>query len=471
MYNKDSIFILNFYIMTELITMSKNEEFRIKILESYKNKKVKTQEEAAKLMSIWNRQFRRIWIRYKESWAWWIVNRSRGKPWNRKLEKEKRKQIESIIMEPEYYDFGPTLMKEKLEEIYKIEISVETLRKIMIKEWLWESKEKRKYKQYNMRPRRPNEWDLIQFDWSYHEWFEKRNGGIVDCLLLAIDDATWNIIHAKFDDNEWLEAVFTFWKEYVKKTWVPREIYLDKFSTYKSNYPKATYEPDIPTKFWKVCSKLWIKLISAKSPQAKWRVERCNKTLQDRLIKEMRLLWINNVKSANKYLKDVFIPKFNEKFWKKPSSDLDLHRELNKWEMSELDWMFSIHEERVITNDYTISYKSSYYQLKKENMWFYPKLKVEVQEQFNWKLRIIFRSKEVAYNKLNYKPISYSKKISQKEKNKLEKVKKKRDTERHQNSKKKQKRYLKFKEDLEQKWLLWKELHKEASRLAFSNTV
>jgi hypothetical protein len=104
-------------------------------------------------------------------------------------------------------------------------------------------------------------------------------------------------------------------------------------------------------------------------------------------------------------------------------------------------------------------------------MWFYPKLKVEVQEQFNWKLRIIFRSKEVAYNKLNYKPISYSKKISQKEKNKLEKVKKKRDTERHQNSKKKQKRYLKFKEDLEQKWLLWKELHKEASRLAFSNTV
>lgn len=456
--------------MTDLITMTQKEEYRIKILESYKNKKIKTQEEAAKTMDIWCRQFRRIWVKYKKSWALWIVNKSRWKQWNKKIRNEKLKQIESIIMEPEYYDFGPTLMNEKLEEIYKLKISTETLRKIMIKKWLRESKEKRKYKQYNMRPRRPNEWDLIQFDWSYHKWFEKRNGGVIDCLLLAVDDATGNIMNAKFDDNEWLEAVFDFWKEYVKETWVPREIYLDKFSTYKSNYPKATYEPDTPTRFWKVCWKLWIKLISANSPQAKWRVERYNKTLQDRLIKEMRLLWINDIKTANMYLKEIFIPEFNKKFWKKANNDLNLHRDLKEGELSELDWMFSKIEERVITNDYTISYKSSYYQLKKKDMWFYPKLKVEVQEQFNWNLRIIFRGKEIEYKKLNYKPISYSKKESEEEKKKREKLKKEKEKIRHENSKNKQKRYKYFKEELAKEGLSWIKLHKEASKMAVSNT-
>lgn len=373
-------------------------------------------------------------------------------------------------MLPEYYDFGPTFMNEKLKEEYQIKVSTETLRKVMIECWLWESKEKRKYKQYNMRPRRSNKGDLIQFDWSYHEWFEKRNGWVIDCLLLAIDDATWEIIHAKFDDNEGLEAVFTFWKEYVVQEGIPREIYLDKFSTYKSNYPKATYEPETPTKFWKVCWKLWIKLIPANSPQAKWRVERANKTLQDRLIKEMRLLWIKDVKSANKYLKEVFIPKFNKQFWKKPNSDLDLHRNLREEEKKELDWIFSLNEERVITNDYTISYKSTYYQLKKKEMWFYPKLKVEVQEQFNWNLRILFNWKEVEFEKLNYKPIPSIKKETKEEIEKRKKLKEKKDLERYENSKEKQKRYEYFKVVLSKEWLSWKQLHKEASKLAFSNT-
>ena len=457
--------------MTGLITMTKTEEFRIKVLESYKNKKVKTQEEAAKLMEIWDRQFRRIWVNYKKDWAWWIVNKLRGKKWNRKLEEEKKKEIESVIMEPEYYDFGPTLMKEKLEEIHKIKVSVETVRKIMIKEWLRKTKEKKKYRQYNMRPRRSNEWDLIQFDGSYHQWLEWRDWGQEYCLLLAMDDATWEIKHASLDENEWKEAVFRFWKYYVKEIGVPREIYLDKFSTYKSNHPKATYEPDTPTEFWKACWKIWIKLVSANSPQAKWRVERANKTLQDRLIKELRLQWINDVKNANKYIKNVFIPKFNQKFWKKPNSDLNLHRKLRKEEQESLEWIFSMHEERTITNDYTISYKTNYYQLKKNEMWFYPKLKVEVQEQFNWKLRIMFRWKEVEYEKLSYKPVPRIKEISKKEKEKLEKEKSKRDLERHENSKKKQERYYYFRKELEKEWLSWDKLHQQASKLAVSKTA
>lgn len=280
-------------------------------------------------------------------------------------------------------------------------------------------------------------------------------------------------MYAKFDDNEWKKAVFVFRKEYIRKYWAPREIYLDKFSTYKSNYNKATYEPDTPTEFWKSCAKVWIKLISAHSPQAKWRVEVKNKTLQDRLIKEMRLLGINDVKSANKYLEEEFVPLFNEKFWKEANWSLDLHRELTQEENNQLDWIFSLHSNRVIANDYTISYKSEYYQLYKGKIWFYPKLRVEIEEQFNWIMRILFRGNEVKHEKLKYKPVSLRivSEIDTKESEAKRKQKEKRDKERYDNSKKMQKRYNYFKMQLQEEGLVWSDLHKEASRRTASCTV
>lgn len=480
--------------MTVYLKMTKKDLNKCKILQWYLDEKIPTQEEASKLIWIWERQFRRMLKRYKKLWEGWIIHKSRWKESNRRLSKEKEEEIKSICMEPEYYDFWPTLMKEKLGELYDIKISIEKLRQIMIKIWLRKVKERKEYKQYTKRQRRSNEWDLIQFDWSYHKRLENRNGWIIDCLLLAIDDATWKIMHIKFDDNEWKEAVFNFWKEYAIKHWIPREIYLDKFSTYKNNYPKATYEPDVPTEFWRVCSKLWIKLISAHSPQAKWRVERWNKTLQDRLVKEMRLEWINDVKRANKYL-ERFVEVFNYKFWKQPNWSLNLHRELTKEENEKIDWIFSKHAERTVNNDYTISYNTNYYQLyKKSKYWLHPKVKIKIQEKFNWDMRILFRDKEIEFKEIETRPISYNKNLVKKveiivneesvnqkkqEKRKQEEqakkrkksAKEKKDKKRFDNSKERQRRYNYFKNDLKSKWLSWAELHREASRMAVSNTI
>ena len=120
---------------------------------------------------------------------------------------------------------------------------------------------------------------MIQYDWSYYLWFEWRNWTEYQCLLIAIDDATWKVT-AKFTENEWLIKTFKFWKEYILENWKPKSIYFDKFATYKVNYPNVTDDKQLPTQFWKTCKSLNIDLIFANTPQAKGRIERMNTSRQ-----------------------------------------------------------------------------------------------------------------------------------------------------------------------------------------------
>lgn len=349
-----------------------------------------TEQEASKMINKSLRQTQRIKKKYKEEWIIWLIHKLRGKTWNHKYDESKYNNALEIIKE-KYSDYWPTLASEKLEDNYNIKISVPTLRQEMIRVWLWKAKTRKKTeKQYTKRERKENYWEMIQYDWSYHKWFEWRKTTWYQCLLVSVDDAT-NELTAKFALNEWLTETFKFWKEYIETKWKPLTIYLDKFATYKINYPTATDDKELTTQFWRACKNIWIKLIFANTPQAKWRVERMNQTLQDRLVKELRENNISDMETANKFLKEVFLPKFNKRFMYKAKKDWNLHMQLNGLEKENIDQFFSEHKERKISNDYTIQFENKYYQLyrTKEKLYMIkPWEKIIVEKHLNWEIKI-----------------------------------------------------------------------------------
>jgi hypothetical protein len=237
------------------------------------------------------------------------------------------------------------------------------------------------------RPRKDFFWEMQQFDGSYHHRFENRGGE--DCLLLAIDDATWRITHAKFCDNEGYECVVDFWEEYFEIHGVPRSIYLDKFSTYKVNHAKAVNTKELRTHFDRSMRKLWSNLISAHSPEAKWRVEKCNGTLQDRLVRELRLAKISTVPEANIFIRDIFIQKYNKQFEVDPPKSWDLHIQLTQEQELDLDRIFAREQLRSLGNDYIIQYKNRFYQVEQSKEYtVYPRKQLLVAETKDGRLHI-----------------------------------------------------------------------------------
>lgn len=187
------------------------------------------------------------------------------------------------------------------------------------------------------RPRKEFFEELQQFDGSYHYWFEDRFVDLADnpievCLLASIDDATGAITKATFSADEGVIPVFTFWKAYVEEIGKPLTIYLDKFSTYKINHKAAVDNSDLITQFERATRTLGIQLIFANSPQAKGRVERLFQTLQDRLVKDMRLAEVQTPEQGNIFLREIFIPTFNKRFALIAAKDGDIHKQLRKVE-------------------------------------------------------------------------------------------------------------------------------------------
>lgn len=222
--------------------------------------------------------------------------------------------------------------------------------------------------------------------------------------MVAIDDATGNLMQLWMCDNEWRESTITFWIKYIFKWWVPESIYVDRFATYKVNNKKATDDRELVTNFERCLRKLWCRLIKANSPQAKWRVERANQTLQDRMVKMMRLDWINDVDSANKRMKEIYIPRHNEKFWEQSETLWDKHRILTEEERETLKRTFSLEETRVVQWDYVIQYKNRFYQLQPERITrMYTKTKCRVRENIDWKIQVIANEKIIPYIEIDAK--------------------------------------------------------------------
>ena len=390
----------------QLITMTNKEVSRYEIIKDLLAKKIDGTE-ASKLLGLCVRQVKRIKANVKKAGIAGVVHGNRNKKSNRKTSEEITKKVKEYLHKT-YHDFNPLLAKEKLLELNKIDLSKETVRQLMIKEGLWKSRKKHEAKKHFWRERKDNYGEMEQFDGSYHNWFEGRNEqelGLEQCLLLSVDDATGKVTEARFEDNEGVEAVFRFWKEYILTHGLPISIYLDKFSTYKVNHKNAVDNKELMTQFQRAMNQLGVKLITAHSPQAKGRVEKMNGTFQRRLVKELRLANINTISEANTFLKETFIPKFNKQFAVVPKKEADLHRKLTPEKIKELPQIFSIQSERRVCNDYTVRFKNSYYQLQEvQPTTVCKKDNVIIEEHLNGEVKISLNNHYLNYELLPERP-------------------------------------------------------------------
>jgi len=282
-------------------------------------------------------------------------------------------------------------------------MNTETLRLMMIKKKIWKPRPRRG-------PAIIREWrerkecfgELIQFDGSYHDWYENKKE---ECLLAAIDDATGKIIKAVFDDNEGIHAVFRFWWTYVEAYGRPRAIYLDKFSTYKVNHKNAVDNKEFITQFERAMKELDIQVICANSPEAKGRVERLFGTLQDRMVKEMRLIDIKERNHANRYVSEEYLLDHNKRFGVPARNINDMHRPLSSKMRKDLSSIFSIQSKRRVNNDYTIQFKTRWFQLEsQQKTTVYKRDEVIIEERLDGTIHIRMKCVYLEYRMLGERP-------------------------------------------------------------------
>ncbi|MDP3981112.1 MAG: ISNCY family transposase [Chlamydiota bacterium] len=340
----------------DIVKMSKKEVRRIGLIHKVIERTIK-QEEGGRLLGLTSRQIRRIIKRVKREGDLGIVHRSRGRESNRRISKKIRKKVINLY-KTKYWDFGPTLASEKIEELDGIKLSDETLRLWLVKEGIWDKRRKsRVHRQW--RERRACFGEMIQIDGSHHNWLEERGPKLV--LMGYIDDATGEAFGRFYDYEGTIPALDSFIK-YVKLNGIPQTVYVDCHSTYKANKKNIWENERTFSQFEKALGRLQVQVIHAGSPQAKGRIERLFRTFQDRLIKEMRLAGVRTKEEANVFL-EGYLPRFNERFEKQPKSKEDLHREVPLG--MDLKSELSIQESRVLRNDNTIQYEGEYYQIKK----------------------------------------------------------------------------------------------------------
>ena len=385
-----------------LITMSAREIDRVAVMTSLKNKVINGTEASVQL-HLTTRQVRRLKQRFDTLGAKGLIHLGRGKVSNRKLTTSKVDAILKLLR-GKYAGFGPTFAAEKLLERNKIVVSDETLRTIMMDNNLWKAKSRKQNKEHRAwRPRKEHYGTMQQYDGCYHHWFEKRADEC--CLLLAVDDATGKITKAWFDHHEGVIPTFNFWKGYLEEKGKPASIYLDKFSTYKINHKAAQDNKDMITQFQRACLDLDIELITAHSPEGKGRVERMFATLQDRLVKELRLENISDIETANRFLQKKFIPAFNEKFAVVPVQQADLHRALTEIDTQRMASIFSVHSTRVVMNDFTVQFKNQYFQLEQQQpLTVCRKDTILIEEHLDGSIKLKLREKELRYAVLPKRP-------------------------------------------------------------------
>ncbi len=270
---------------------------------------------AAQVLGLTERQVWRLLKAYRLRGADGLISKKRGKPSNRKTPDDVRLAAMAIVKE-RYADFGPTLAAEKLREQHGLTISRETLRVWMLDAGLWADRVKRRGRVYQPRYRRECVGELVQVDGSEHWWFEDR--GPQCTLLVFIDDATSRLMHLQFVQSESTFAYFNATQRYLEQHGKPVAFYTDKHAVFRVNKP-AGLHGDGMTQFGRALKALTIEIICANSSQAKGRVERANKTLQDRLVKELRLRKISSADAANAYATE-FIADYNTRFGKAPSN-------------------------------------------------------------------------------------------------------------------------------------------------------
>jgi hypothetical protein len=373
------------------IEMSQRERDRLKVMSSVL-KKERTQAEAGRLLGLSDRQIRRIQRRLESQGDGGIVHRLRGRPSNGRIDVEHHRKVIAAYRE-EFMGFGPTFASEKLAQ-RELPVAVRTLREWLWVEGLWQRQRKRD-KHRQRRERRECLGELVQADGSHHDWLEGRGPWMV--LVVMIDDATSKTM-ARFYPAETTEAYMDLLRRYLRKRGRMTAMYVDRDSIFRAE-DHDPYDPQPTlTQFKRALDELEIDLILANSPQAKGRVERFNKTAQDRLVKELRLAGAATMEQANGVLEKVFLPWFNRHCVVDPVSPNNAHRPLHP-SMS-LAAILSIQDKRHVANDYTIRLDNQVYQLLPPVLPGLRGGRVTVERRLNGSLHLRFKGHYLKYKAL-----------------------------------------------------------------------
>jgi len=380
-------------MVKEVLEMSHQDLDRLEVVKLIEAKRI-NQIQGAMQLGLSTRQLRRIQKNYKTDGAKGIVSKHRGKTSNNRFCNEFKREIANLIKN-NYHDFKPTFAHEKLVEIHKKKLCVESVRKIMIEHGIWKPKLKKRQKIYQRRMPRSRFGELIQVDGSLHDWFE---GRAPECVLLVfIDDASSSLTGLCFYPTENTQGYMELTKSHLLKFGRPLALYSDRHSVFKPNAKKSK-DKNAHTQFQRAMKTLGIELIHAKTPQAKGRVERANKTLQDRLVKEMRLNNINTIEQANEFLKQ-FRDDYNTKFAKAPQCQTNAHRDLLH-NTRELDLILSKHSKAHVTNSLEFFYQKRIYQIDKKATHVIHKY-ITLCDLFGKEQVVIYADKELGYRVFN----------------------------------------------------------------------
>ena len=296
------------------------------------------------------------------------------------------------MLKGKYRGFGPTLAHEKLVEVEGLKISKESTRQMMIAEKLWKARKERKVTAHQMRERRACFGELVQIDGSPHAWFEER--GAACTLLVTIDDATGKLVGLLFAEQESFYSYCSLVKTYFERYGKPVAFYSDKHGIFRVNQPGVGVSEAV-TQFGRAMQQLDIQILCANTPQAKGRVERANQTLQDRLVKEMRLRAISNMEQGNAYLPE-FIEDFNQRFCVPARSTHDAHRPLTPLE--NLAHILTWQELRTVSKNLTIQFQKIVYQIQTDRpSYALRNAQVTVCENAAGQVAILYKSKPLEF--------------------------------------------------------------------------
>ena len=337
------------------VTMSMRELDRLKLLQAVVEGELPAIR-AAERLSMSTRQVRRLAQRYRLEGPVGLISRARNRPGNRRLDAGLETEV-TRILRARYADFGPTLAAEKLAERHQIVLAKETVRRIQVDAGLWIPRKLRAPKIQQPRARRACLGELIQIDGCEHRWFEDRAPACT--VLVYVDDATSRLMTVHFTGAESTFAYFEATRAYLERHGKPLALYSDKASVFRVNQPHAAKGPGF-TQFGRALYELNIDGICANTPAAKGRVERAHLTLQDRLVKELRLEGITTLEAANAFM-PRFIEAYNRRFAKAPRETYDAHRAVRAEE--DLELIFAWRELRKVTQSLTLHYERKLYLL------------------------------------------------------------------------------------------------------------
>ena len=377
--------------MDKLLTMSTKELTRLDIMKRLEEKRL-SQKKASQLLGVSTRHIRRLLRVYRQSGGQSLVSKRRGRASNNRLSVELTQTVVDLL-HSRYADFGPTLAHEKLFEIHKLKLSRESVRQVMIAEGLWQPKKVKRPPVHQMRPRRACLGELIQIDGSPYAWFEARAPAC--SLLVFIDDATGRLLELYFTPAESTFSYFAATRRYLERHGRPVAFYSDKHGIFRVNRKQALSGSGL-TQFGRAMKTLEIEIICANTPQAKGRVERANGTLQDRLVKELRLRNLNTLAAANDFVPE-FMADFNRRFAVQPHSNHDAHRP-QLFSKTQLDHIFSHHEIRTLSKNLTLQYNQSLFQIQtKRPSYALRKAQVTVCESPEGLIYILYKDKPLDY--------------------------------------------------------------------------